>query len=506
MRHSLHLIAQAYLQTKGVLGDLKALGFSPVSVCEDSREIKEGDLFLAYQGKRADGRKFIAQAIQNGAAFVCFEEGDFAWNEAHLIPHLAVANLRDLAAPLAHLILGNPSEKICVTAITGTNGKTSIAEWLQALLPDCAAIGTLGARYKNAILETGLTTPGAVLLARSFADFAQKGAKNCALEASSIGIEEGRLDATHIDTAIFTNLTRDHLDYHQSMEAYGLAKQKLFGWENLRLAIVNLDDAFAETLIKTTSATKIIGYSQTRQTRQTHQEAKTKVLTNEIHANNIVETIDGLRFILKTSQGQIEIQTSLIGRFNVSNLLAVAAVLIEKGASLEEVQESFKILQSPDGRMQSIGGKNAPLVVVDYAHTPDALQNALQAMREVANARSGKLWVVFGCGGGRDAGKRPLMGKIADALADKIILTSDNPRHENPHLIMGEIFTKAPLAMQVESRAAAIFYSVINAAKEDVILVAGKGHENYQEILQVKHPFNDAKEVSKALQARKENQ
>ncbi len=483
-----------------LIAQLAALGVQPVGVADDSREVRRGDLFIAYPGHTTDGRRYIADAVARGACAVVWERsGDFAWNAEWRVVNLAASGLRQLCGPLAHACFGQPSERLSLIAITGTNGKTSISQWLGHAHPRrCAIIGTLGAGFAEHLAETGFTTPEAATLTRYLAEFSAQEAQACALEASSIGIEEGRLDGARVDVAVFTNLTRDHLDYHGTMERYALAKEKLFTWPRLRLAVVNLDDPFGAHLADITSARKVIGYTQ---------DAAAHTRQGTIAAENIEETMGGLRFRLAAPTGRALVETGLLGRYNVSNLLAVAAVLIDAGMTPENVAGRLAALPSPPGRLEKIGGgyePPEPLIVVDYAHTPDALQSALGALRAVAGARGAGLTVVFGCGGDRDRGKRPLMGEIATRLADRVVLTSDNPRSEDAQAIIDEIRVAASGAEVIADRAQAIRQTILAAHPAEVILLAGKGHEPYQEIAGVRRPFSDVNEARAALAARRE--
>ena len=476
---------------------LAALGVQPGGVADDSRQVRAGDIFLAYPGDLADGRSFIADAIARGAVAVLWEAGsDFSWNPEWHVANLPASGLRALCGPLAHAVCGRPSERLSLIAITGTNGKTTVSQWIGSTHPRrCAIIGTLGAGLAGQLADTGFTTPEATTLMRYLAEFADAEVQACALEASSIGIEEGRLNGARVDVAVFTNLTRDHLDYHGTMESYAAAKEVLFAWPRLRLAVINLDDPFGSELAARSSATKIVGYTQfdAPSDRQ-----------GTISAENVEETLSGLRFMLNAPSGRALVETSLIGRYNVSNLLAVAAVLIDAGLTPKEVAVRFAELAPPPGRLEKIGGKNEPLIVVDYAHTPDALENSLRALRAVAATRGAGLTVIFGCGGDRDQGKRPLMGAIAAQLADRVVLTSDNPRSEDAGMILGQIRAGAPAAEVIPDRAEAIRRTVAAAHPADVILLAGKGHEPYQEISGVRRPFSDVAEAYAALAARKE--
>ncbi len=480
---------------------LATLGVVPGGVTDDSRQVRPGDLFLAYPGDVADGRRYIAEAIANGAVAVFWEPApagtpDFAWNRTWQVANLAVAGLRELCGPLANAIYGRPSERLSLIAVTGTNGKTSVSQWIAATHPRrCAVIGTLGAGTPGQLVETGFTTPAATTLMRYLASFANDDAQACALEASSIGIAEGRLDGARVDVAVFTNLTRDHLDYHATMAAYAQAKARLFAWPRLRLAVSNLDDPFGRELAALSTATKVIGYTQ---------QAGADDRQGTIRAENIEETIDGLRFRLCAPNGRALVESGLLGRYNVSNLLAVAAVLIDAGLTPKAVAERFAQLSSPPGRLEKIGGHNEPLVIVDYAHTPDALESALMALRPVANARGAGLVVIFGCGGDRDRGKRPLMAAVAARHADRVVLTSDNPRSENEHAILADILAGAPTALVIADRGEAIRRTLLAAHPADVVLIAGKGHEPYQEIAGVRRPFSDGAQARAALADRQE--
>ena len=481
-----------------VIRQLSELGVQPRGVADDSRKIRPGDVFIAYPGAANDGRRHIADAIARGAVAVLWQAGgDFAWNADWHVANLSLDGLRQLCGPLAHAVFGQPSERMSLIAVTGTNGKTTISQWLGRAHPRrCAVIGTLGAGFPGQLLETGLTTPEAATLSRYLSEFAADNAQACALEASSVGIEEGRLDGARIDVAVFTNLTRDHLDYHGSMENYAAAKEKLFTWPRLRLAVVNLDDPFGRELLARTTATKTLGY-----TLSDEPDSRQGV----IRAEKVEETLSGMRFRLCAPNGRALVETGLLGRYNVSNLLAVAAVLIDAGMTPAEVATRFANLPSPPGRLEKIGGHNEPLIVVDYAHTPDALENALSALRGVATARGASLVAVFGCGGDRDRGKRPLMGAIATQHADRVVLTSDNPRSEDPATILDEIGRAALGAEVIADRGLAIRQTILAAHPGDVILLAGKGHEPYQEIAGVRRPFSDLAEAQAALALRREN-
>jgi UDP-N-acetylmuramyl-tripeptide synthetase len=484
-----------------VLRQLAELGVQPTGVADDSRQVRPGDLFLAYPGDFADGRHFIADALARQACAVLWQRGgDFVWDSALHIANLPVDDLRALCGPLAHQVFAQPSERLSLIAITGTNGKTTISQWLGQLHPRrCAVIGTLGAGLPEQLTETGFTTPEAATLTRYLRQFADDGAQACALEASSIGIEEGRLSGARVDVAVFTNLTRDHLDYHGSMASYAAAKEKLFTWPRLRLAVINIDDPFGRELAARTTASKVMLYSQTA-------ASAPGTMHGTLRAENVEETLDGVRFLLCAPSGRAAVECGLLGHYNVSNLLAVAAVLLDAGLTPAAVAERFATLVAPPGRLEKIGGGNQPLIAVDYAHTPDALENALHALRPVARARGAGLTVIFGCGGDRDRGKRPLMGAIATELADRVVLTSDNPRSEDPLAILEDIRVTATRAEVIPDRAVAIRQTILAAHPAEVILLAGKGHETYQESAGVRRPFSDVTEARAALSARQERE
>ncbi|MCL2829708.1 MAG: UDP-N-acetylmuramoyl-L-alanyl-D-glutamate--2,6-diaminopimelate ligase [Betaproteobacteria bacterium] len=488
-----------------ILDRLSRAGAIPGGASDDSRTVRAGDLFLALADDQAQNVCHINEAFARGACAALWEEGaDPQMQGDWKLPHLAVRNLKALAGPIAHAVYGNPGARLALVAVTGTNGKTSITQWLaQALeqvpaLRRCAVIGTLGAGFPGAMEETGLTTPQAPTLARCLAGFAAAGARVCALEASSIGIAEGRMNGAQVEIAVFTNLTRDHLDYHGSMDDYAAAKEALFHWPGLSTAIANLDDPFGARLLATTGAARKIGFTLGEMLSGC---GNVDLL---LRAEALRSAGDGLEFVLVTPAGRLKISSKVFGRYNVANLLAVAAVLLALGVAAEELPPLLSGLEPPPGRMQPVHerqaqGEDEPLVLVDYAHTPDALANVLEAIRETAALRGGRTFCVFGCGGGRDRGKRRQMGEIAARLADELIVTSDNPRNEDPLEIIAEILTGAPQAEAIPDRAAAIRAAVSRAGTRDVVLLAGKGHEATQEIAGLKIPFSDAQHASAAL-------
>jgi UDP-N-acetylmuramoyl-L-alanyl-D-glutamate--2,6-diaminopimelate ligase len=410
--------------------------------------------------------------------------------------------LKRLAGRLAAEVYGRPSERLWVCGVTGTNGKTSCSQWIAQALEaggrKTAVIGTLGLGLVGALEENPNTTPDAVVLQRSLARFRNAGARCVAMEASSIGIDQGRVDGVRFAAALFTNLSRDHLDYHGDMERYAQAKLALFRAPGLACAVLNLDDALGVRIAQTLAGSGVdrIGYSTAAGV------GAASGLEQWLEAHDIVLSAAGLRFNLVSNQGSARVAAPLVGRFNVANLLGVIGVLLTAGFTLDAAAKAASRLEPPPGRMQRLGGDGRPLVVVDYAHSPDALEKCLAALRDVARGHGGRLVCVFGCGGDRDRGKRPLMGEAASRHADFVWLTSDNPRSEPPAAIIDEIRPGVRVAHDVRvDRGEAIRAAVGTAHVDDVVLIAGKGHEPYQEIAGVRRPFADVVEAGLALEA-----
>jgi UDP-N-acetylmuramoyl-L-alanyl-D-glutamate--2,6-diaminopimelate ligase len=485
-----------------IVDQLKDSGVDVARLSVDSRRVRPGDVFLAFPGAQVDGRDFIAQAVANGAAAVLAESGRGSGSRAAAIgvPIIELDGLAVLSGEIAHLVYGRPSEDLGLAGVTGTNGKTSVTHWIaqamDALQHRCAVIGTLGNGFVDELEESLNTTPDAVSLHAALAHFLLRGADACAIEVSSIGLDQGRVNGAAFDIAVFTNLTRDHLDYHGTMAAYAAAKERLFLYPGLAAAVLNLDDPAGEALagkIRECHGTGIrtIGYTLT---------ASGPGATDEVlHAENLVMDAAGIRFSLRG----VCFAAPLVGRFNAANLLAVIGALLGRNERLEDIAAALRGIRPPSGRMHALGDAHEPLVVVDYAHTPDALEKALGVLRETASMRDGRLVCVFGCGGDRDSGKRSQMGAIADRLADRVVLTSDNPRHEDPRVIIEGILAGMKRLPLVESdRGRAIAAAVAEAGKRDVILIAGKGHEKYQEIAGTRLPFSDIHAAESALRDR----
>jgi UDP-N-acetylmuramoyl-L-alanyl-D-glutamate--2,6-diaminopimelate ligase len=474
------------------------------TVTTDSRRVRAGDGFIAWPGAASDGRRFVAGALKAGAT-TCLVEREgleaFDFDDARIA---SLPGLKGATGPIADAFFEQPSRSLEVVATTGTNGKTSTAWWtaqaLTLLGRRCAVVGTLGIGVpplpgRAAQIEfTGLTTPDPVMLHAALRLFADGGFTACAIEASSIGIAEQRLAALRIAVALFTNFTRDHIDYHGTMDAYWAAKRRLFSGPGLRAAVLNIDDERGAAL-----ARELHGGTLDVWTYSTQADARLRALR--------LGYIDGgLAFALHEGDQTVPVRSTLIGDYNASNLLAVIGGLRALGVPLADAAAVVPQLTPVPGRMQRVGaGSAAPEVVVDYAHTPDALEKVLRALRTLATARSGRLVCVFGCGGNRDASKRPLMGAIAARDADAVVVTSDNPRAEPPAAILAEI--AAGIAQRegvelIEDRRAAIAQAVAQAGANDVLLIAGKGHEDYQEIAGIRQPFSDVAEASAALARR----
>lgn len=455
-----------------------------------SRDVEPGFLFLAVPGTRQDGRHYIREAFARGALAVAAEAEGLQLARNKIIP---IKGLAAEVSAIAARFYDNPSAHLTVTGITGTNGKTTCSQLLGQLYSllgrDSGVIGTLGSgiyhRGEVNLQDPGLTTPDAVMVQALLAGFVAQRAEHVAMEVSSHSLDQGRVAAVRFTTAIFTNLSRDHLDYHSSMARYAEAKQRLFRQPGLTTAIVNADDPLAQAIVQNLDKS-VVCYRY-----GLDSDADIQARDIELHSA-------GVRAQLFSPWGSGELVTGLLGRFNLANLLAVIAAACTQGLPFADVLAAIPQLRPVAGRMQRVEG-GGPTVIVDYAHTPDALEKTLLALREHC---SGELWCVFGCGGDRDTGKRRPMGEIAARLADHLVITSDNPRGESPGAIIEQICQGAPQAEVREDRAAAIKYAITAAQCGDTVLLAGKGHEDYQEINGVKQPFDDRQQAMAALQKR----
>jgi UDP-N-acetylmuramoyl-L-alanyl-D-glutamate--2,6-diaminopimelate ligase len=473
------------------------LGVMPRRITADSRSVEPGSAFAAYRGQQADGRAYIADAIGRGATAVLWDPDGFRWNDAWSVANVAVDALRPRLGPIADYLYGAPSRSLSVIGVTGTNGKTSCAHWIAQCLERCgrraAVVGTLGNGPIGALRPTPNTTPDAARVHEMLAEFRAAGIAAVAMEVSSHGLDQGRVNAVRFDTALFTNLTRDHLDYHGTMEAYGAAKAKLFAQPGLRSRVIHVGDAFGRRLAAEAKARG--------------ERALTYGLAGaDIVATRVASGAEGIALSVATPWGAGDAAMAVYGEFNVINALGVLGVLLEAGIGIGAALAALARASAPAGRMQRLGGGSEPLVVVDYAHSPDALAKVLAALRPaVAGDRA--LVCVFGCGGDRDAGKRPQMGRIAAELADRVIVTSDNPRNEDPAAIVEDIVRGIPAHSRrrhvVElDRANAIAAALAGARDGDVVLIAGKGHEDYQERRGVRAYFSDVEVAARALERR----
>ena len=475
----------------------------------DSRRVRPGDAFVAWPGAATDGRRFVPAALQAGAAAVLVEaEGvaAFGFDDARV---RAVPGLKALAGPIASAYHGDPSASLDMVAFTGTNGKTSSAWWMAQLLGGagrpCSVVGTLGigqppkaGEGRHSLVSTGLTTPDPVLLQSRLRTMVDEGQKACAIEASSIGLVEGRLNACHLRVAVFTNFTQDHLDFHGSMSDYWEAKAALFHWPGLQAAVVNIDDPQGMALDQALAGRPALGRWSVGIDRPARLMARELAFTDHGMRFAVIEHDAAGRPV---DQGTLAVD--LIGRYNVSNLLGVIGAARALGLSLADALAACRVLGPVPGRMEQVAVESGqPLVLVDYAHTPDALEQALKAVQPLARQRGGVLWVLAGCGGDRDPGKRPLMAAVAEREAQRVVLTSDNPRSESPMAILEQMRSglQRPEAARIEvDRAVAIADAVQAAAAKDVVLIAGKGHEDYQEVMGVRAPFSDLEHARAAL-------
>ena len=478
--------AAAASLTAAELRAIDALSMRHLTV--DSRAVKRGDTFVAYPGESRDGRDFIAQAVAAGASSVLWERRGFKWNAAWRLPNLALPQLRARAGLVAAHVYAYPGRRLRMIGITGTNGKTTCSQWIARALNQrgirTAVVGTLGYGLRGALRPLVNTTPDALWLQAQLATFARRGAAAVSMEVSSIGLEQGRVAGVPFDIAVLTNLTRDHLDYHRTMAKYKAAKARLFAVDTLTHAVLNLDDPFGVELAGSIGrrGLKVIGYGFDCAGLLPRRMPI-------VVGSHLVSGADGVQFDVSTPKGKARISSGVLGRHNASNLLATLAVLLACDIPLNDAVKALDGLQAVPGRMQRIGGGRRPLAVIDYAHSPDALENVLRTLRDLT---AGELWCVFGCGGDRDRGKRPLMGEAASRLADRVIVTSDNPRFENPRAIIDEVRRGVRGACTIEpDRRRAIATALRNARRGDVVLIAGKGHEPYQEIRGVRHPFSD---------------
>lgn len=461
----------------------------------DSRRIEPGDAFVAIAGFGTHGLAFAEQAEEKCASAILFDASKPSAEYPAPAAAIGVPDLRARMGGMADHFHGEPSAAMTTIGVTGTSGKTSTVQLLAQALElrgvRSGTIGTLGAGLYGDVQPTGFTTPLVLQTHALLAELRDAGARAVAMEVSSHALDQGRVDAVHFAIGVFTNLTRDHLDYHGDMEAYGAAKAKLFAWPGLRAAVVNLDDDYGRRL-----------YASLPPTLQGIGVSARGAADAEIRATGVVLDVSGMTFDLHIGGDTHRVHSPLLGRFNVDNLLVVAGVLQSMGEGVDAIVDALQKLQPIPGRMNRLGGHDGlPLVVVDYSHKPDPLEQALQSLR---GHLRGRLTCVFGCGGERDAGKRPQMAAIAERLADRVVVTDDNPRGEDGDAIVADIlrgFEKSEAVVVQRDRAAAIARAVGEAGPDDIVLIAGKGHETYQEVAGVKHPFDDGVQARRALEA-----
>ena len=482
--------------------ELHRQGVYPRAVTHDSRQVAPGTLFLAWPGEKTDGRNYLVQALAAGAEAVVYEAGD-GWvpppELANRVPLIAVEGLRPMAGLLADRVYGAPSQSLWVAGVTGTNGKTTTSQWLaqalEALGVACGVIGTLGCGRIGRLEDLGFTTPEAPQIHAWLRRFLDAGCQAAVMEVSSIGLVQDRVAGVRFDVALFTNLTRDHLDYHGSMEAYAAAKRRLFERPELRAAVIDVDDAVGEAIARECAARGLETWAVSLRARPALPGVRPLWLAEPPR-----EGTSGQRLMLALEDRTLPMHLPAFGTFNAGNALLVLGALLARGVALERAAAALGRVVPPPGRMQWLGGVAEPLVVIDYAHTPDALEQVISALVPTARTRGGRLVVVFGCGGDRDRGTRPRMGTGA-ARADALIVTSDNPRSEPPEAILADILAgieRSDLLVEPD-RAKAIAQAIETAGADDVILLAGKGHEPYQEIAGVRHPFSDQQEAEAAL-------
>lgn len=472
---------------------LKKIEYNLSDISNDSRHVKKNSIFLAYPGIHTDGRKYIAEALKKGAKAIVYEKKNFTWQQSWDASHYGINDLKNNEGEIAHIFFKKPSKELLTIGITGTNGKTTCAYWIseiQNLLgKKTGLIGTLGYGYKK-LKPHVYTTPDAIFNHRILKEFKTEKIKSVVMEVSSHALSQGRVNGILFDVAVFTNLSRDHLDYHLNFKNYFDAKKKLFHFPSLKVAVINIDDAYGKKLKLSLvqNKTKVITYG---------------IKNGDIRASHIEYSLSSTTFQLITKKETYKVKAPIVGEFNVYNLLAVISGLVGSGLPIQKVIKQVSHISQVPGRMERLGTKLTPQVFIDYAHTPDALKKALRTLKDQTE---GKLVCVFGCGGDRDKGKRKDMAEAASDLADTNFITSDNPRSESPKKIISEISRSMSGAYKIEiDRHKAIFKAIEQAKKQDIILIAGKGHETYQEINGVRYPFSDKKYVKKALKKYKTN-
>jgi UDP-N-acetylmuramoyl-L-alanyl-D-glutamate--2,6-diaminopimelate ligase len=485
---------------EGLVADDVLLKYRDVAVTglsHDSRKTKKGDLFVAISGEHTHGLRYAAEAVNNGATVVLWEDNFENCDEivnsiSRQVVCLCCQNLNKVIGEIANRFYDNPSSKLNMIGVTGTDGKTSIAHFIAQCLDTpstrCGVLGTLGNGFIGELSATGLTTAPVIDVHQSLANMCSQSAAHAVMEVSSHGLDQGRVDAVSFDTAVFSNFSQDHLDYHGTLESYAAAKKKLFLMPGLKTAVINLDDVFGRELAKEFSKRLCVwGYSVCPDITDLKQYSDYIV-----HACGIESVENGYRLTVKTPKGSGVFSIGLLGSFNITNVLATLATLLISNVEFDDAIKRLHLLHPVAGRMETIKVKGKPTVIVDYAHTPNALGVACKAVGEHF---SGNIWCVFGCGGDRDSSKRPLMARAAEQACDKIVLTSDNPRHENPQEIIDQVmrgFSAQDKVKVIVERRQAIEYTISSAGENDVVLLAGKGHESNQIIGDSYIAFSDS--------------
>lgn len=465
----------------------------------DSRELIAGDIFIALSGAKQHGLAYAGQAIARGAAAILFDPaggGGELIVQSGAIPQLPLENLNLKLGEIAARFYGDPSRRLQVIGITGTNGKTSCSQFLSQLLDDCGIIGTLGWGEWGNLNPTLNTTPDALAVQRILAEMVNEKKQSVAMEVSSHGLEQGRVNGVQFAGAVLTNISRDHLDYHGSMEAYMQAKLTLFEKPDLRFAVVNLDDGYSVPVLAAVPKNVALwGFSV---------KGKKYPAGESLIAENIQHRHEGIEFDVCWRSEVRQVKAPLFGDFNIENVMAALTVMLALGYTLGESAGRLRSIKPVTGRMERFGGEREPVVFVDYAHTPDALAKVLSSVRKHCNA---DLWVVFGCGGNRDTGKRAEMGTTAERWADHIVITDDNPRFESGQTIINDILSgcRSNKIEVIRDRETAIRTALARATPDDYVVIAGKGHELYQEVDGAKLPFSDAAAVNAALKLRANN-
>ncbi len=464
------------------------------SITQDSREVKDGCLFVALKGTQQHGMAYARTAETQGAVAIIYESDDNQVRVKTKIPQFEIRNLRDSLGIIADRFYGSPSQVLKMVGITGTDGKTSVSHFMAQAINDCAVIGTIGLGLLDNLKKATHTTPDVIKVHENLQLIKQQGINTVAMEVSSHALDQGRVLGVNFNVAVLTNLSRDHLDYHKTLEAYADAKEKLFHWAGLNAVVLNLDDKFGCKLAaKINEKHVVVGYGI---------GDIEDYPAGSLIAVNTKFTVNGICAVIQYGSEKGQLVVSVLGRFNLSNLLAALGAMLSLGISFNDAIMQLNKVQTVTGRMEKIG-ENTVLAVVDYAHTPNALKSVLKALREHVDDDA-NLLCVFGCGGNRDAGKRPLMAKVAEKYADVVIVTDDNPRTESPEAIMKDIVAgfESTKAITIEHDRSTAIYKVLKQAKSgDAVLIAGKGHENGQILADKIIPFNDREQVEQALQS-----